>query len=899
MNRVLKKYDAFLDVWSKATKKKRIGMFLAAYTVAFLVTFLLAYSPFLAEGKTFIWSGDGVTINYPALIYVGRYWRAAFLNLLHGKFAIPMFDLNLGLGGDVIGILNWYGFGDPLTLLSVFVPTRYTEYLYNFLIVLRLYFAGLAFCALCRYHKKRMMFALIGSIVYAFCGFAIFCSVRHPFFLNPMIQLPLILLGVDKVIKKERPYIFIGAIAYSALCGFYFLYMMTLMTGVYVLVRFFELYRENRAREFGGLVGRGVGAYLLGLGVVGVIFIPSVVAFLFSSRLGVSATQNLFSYGWRTYLSNLLKTITPPGGGTGDVLAMAAVALPAIILLIAHRKKKRTLFVLFLTAFVCFSLPLGGFIMNGFGYISQRWTFGFALLVAYVTVEMLPELLECGGRTRTLCFVVLIAYSVITLSSVKTRGAVYLVGVAMLACTVAVLFYSSNEAAFVAQKRLAVLLCLCLVIANVSVNTVYHYAKDQMNYISNFAKLGVQTENIENVVERKAESYLTDLDGRFDGSRFVNNRGLVWHIPTMSAYWSVLPMRPVLEFLERTENAGLAALHHITDIDYRTFTETLLSGKYFIETEDRTQYVPFGYERVKRDEGGDGDIYENRYALPWGYTYEKVLPYEDLEGLNGLETEEAMLEGIALEGGVETFPRAKMETTSRAIPYEVTLSKNIKWDNGSLTVGKAGETITLTYKAPKETEIYVRLKGFLQEEKSPSEFKINIMSGGRAKQRLVLSKKHPYYFGTENYLFYLGSGKGEPATCTITIPAKGTYKLENIELYVQPMDNYAKRVEALRAEPLENIEWDTNRLSGTVDLSQDKVLCVSVPYSTGWTATVDGRRTDILRGNYMFMALPLEAGYHEIEFTYCTPGLKLGVIVMAGSAIVLLFVIRRERKNGV
>jgi len=892
MKRELKRCDAFLNTWSRATKKKRTGMFLFGYTAAFFVAFLLAYSPFLIEGKNFIWNGDGATQHYPALIYIGRYWRAVLLNLLRGKFAIPMFDLNLGLGGDVIGTLNYYGFGDPLTLLSIFVPTRYTEYLYNFLIVLRLYLVGISFCALCRYHKKRMIYALIGSIVYVFCGYGICCSVRHPFFINPMIQLPLILLGVDKVLKKERPYIFIGAIAYSALCGFYFLYMMTLMTGVYALVRFFVLYRENRVWEFGKLVGRGIGAYLLGLGAVGIIFVPTIVAFLSSGRLGLSAVQDLFSYGWRTYLSNLLRTITPPGGGSWDVLAMAAVVLPALILLMVHRKEKRTLFLLFLAAFVCFSFPLGGFIMNGFGYMSQRWTFGFALLVAYVTVEMLPKLLEFSRRTQTLCFVTLIVYSVITLSSAKTRSTVYLVGIAMLACTEVVLFYASSTTTAVAKNRLAVLTCLCLVIANVSVNAVYRYAKDQMNYISEFAKLGTQTESIENAIERKAEPYLSCLEGRFDGSRFVNNRGTVWHVPTVSAYWSILPMY-LVEFLEQTENAGLAARSHITDINYRTFTETLLSGKYFID--DRVQYVPFGFECL--ESADEGDIYENRYALPWGYTYEKTLSYEDFEGLNGLEVEEAMLEGIALEGGAETFPRAEVEITSQTIPYEMALSNNINWDNGSLAVGKGGETITLTYETSKGMESYVRLKGFLQEQESPSEFKINITSGGRATQRLILSKKHPYYFGVENYLFYLGCSEEDHTTCTITFPAKGTFKLEAIELYQQPMDNYARCVETLREESLENIKWGANNLSGTVDLSKNKVLCVSVPYSSGWTARVDGEKVEILRGNYMFMALPLEAGHHEIEFTYCTPGLKAGIVCCVASVGILAWYMIREKRR--
>ena len=98
-------------------------------------------------------------------------------------------------------------------------------------------------------------------------------------------------------------------------------------------------------------------------------------------------------------------------------------------------------------------------------------------------------------------------------------------------------------------------------------------------------------------------------------------------------------------------------------------------------------------------------------------------------------------------------------------------------------------------------------------------------------------------------------------------------------------------MEKLREESLENIEWQTNKISGTVDLSNNKILCMSIPYSKGWSARVDGETVEILRGNYMFMALPLTSGYHEIEFTYWTPGIRLGGILSMISWVVLVVMI--------
>ena len=92
-----------------------------------------------------------------------------------------------------------------------------------------------------------------------------------------------------------------------------------------------------------------------------------------------------------------------------------------------------------------------------------------------------------------------------------------------------------------------------------------------------------------------------------------------------------------------------------------------------------------------------------------------------------------------------------------------------------------------------------------------------------------------------------------------------------------PTGSLAERLEALQEDVLENVSFGTNSVSGTISLEEDKLLCVSLPYSQGWTAYVDGEPSEILQANTMYMALALEAGEHTIEFKYETPGLKQGL----------------------
>jgi hypothetical protein len=50
-------------------------------------------------------------------------------------------------------------------------------------------------------------------------------------------------------------------------------------------------------------------------------------------------------------------------------------------------------------------------------------------------------------------------------------------------------------------------------------------------------------------------------------------------------------------------------------------------------------------------------------------------------------------------------------------------------------------------------------------------------------------------------------------------------------------------------------------------------------WRAGWSATVDGRSTPIVRADALFRAVRVEPGAHQVVFSYRTPGLRLGAIL--------------------
>ena len=74
-------------------------------------------------------------------------------------------------------------------------------------------------------------------------------------------------------------------------------------------------------------------------------------------------------------------------------------------------------------------------------------------------------------------------------------------------------------------------------------------------------------------------------------------------------------------------------------------------------------------------------------------------------------------------------------------------------------------------------------------------------------------------------------------------------------------------------------------------------MFVSLPYSKGWSCTIDGEKTHISKANYSFMAVFVPAGEHNIVFSYVTPGIIGGAIVSLLSLIILivLFIFSKSR----
>ena len=85
-------------------------------------------------------------------------------------------------------------------------------------------------------------------------------------------------------------------------------------------------------------------------------------------------------------------------------------------------------------------------------------------------------------------------------------------------------------------------------------------------------------------------------------------------------------------------------------------------------------------------------------------------------------------------------------------------------------------------------------------------------------------------------------------------------------------------------------------ITGSIHAETDGYALFMIPYENGWSLTVDGEETELVRGDIGFLACKVTSGDHDIVLKFTAPGLYVGAagsvifwILFAGSRIIIVY----------
>ena len=867
------------------------------YTLMFLLMCIVAFLPFFTEGKSFVWGAgveDGLSQHFSALAYYGEALREFFRNLLAGHPKLVMWDMSLGYGADILSTLNYYAIGDPLNLLYGFVSPKNTETMYDFMILLRMYLAGITFIMYARKMKKRSYGTVIGALVYVFSGFCFRLGLRHPFFINPMIYFPLLCLGIEKIYQRERPYVFIFAVCVSAMSNYYFLYMLTIFAVIYAWIRFYKYTEENKIKNFFLTILKFGIYYTLGIAMAAVILLPSVIGFLGNGRYGKGVDwKSLIVYPGKYYLLFIENFIGYGNMGSNTNAGyLPIVGIVVLFTLFSQRMKHKKYRVAFIASIIALILPIFGYAFNGFSYANNRWAFALSFIVALLTAEMYPRLFVMSKRQQIGIGAGIIIYTVFCIivnasgeEILKNKGI-------MAACGLIAVFYILllifQRLGYDTQKKIVRVSMAILLLISVGVHGYYRFDPKEYAYTQEFMDQGqaYRTLKEDNIRMLSKVNDPSVYRVHAEGYRY-KNYGLINHLNTISGYYSITA-KCVTDTIKGYDTLGMQYADKYKGVDQRLGLLSLAGVKY-ITVAHNSQVakdvsskgdVPYGVE--KQSKKGNITLYKNKYALPFAYAYDSYMTEQQYEQLNGIGKEQAMLAQIILN----QYPADKeiQHNEQRNDPDIQTIS--LPETRISSPKGKKYADITVPVEKDKETYLYFKNLVYHGKKNGDDNF---ILTGRKGTKGILVTQNdvqqkihiqstfNPYYFGRKDYIVKINHQTSKAKEkVRLNFLSPGEYEFDDISLITVPKKDVLARLKERKENSMKQIQYEGNHFRGVYHAKKDQILCVTIPYSKGWKATVNGNRTKIYKANGMFMGIIMKKGTQSVKLDYETPGLKIG-----------------------
>ncbi|MCR5490541.1 MAG: YfhO family protein [Bacilli bacterium] len=218
-------------------------------------------------------------------------WRTFFTT---GQF--PLFDANIFVGTDNIGANSYYGLFDPFIILMAFFPKAWIPQLYAMATIARCTFAAAFMRMFLRYRGIKEWTARFGAIATAFSGYVCF-MVGFPNFVSAVTYVPLILYGIERVLKEQKPGALILGVFLMEISCFMLVVTMCIWGVIYAVWRFFATIKERDAKTNWLTMGVGVMGFAIGIMAGSWSLLPSIRVSSLSGRtssIGSAYMHSLF-----------------------------------------------------------------------------------------------------------------------------------------------------------------------------------------------------------------------------------------------------------------------------------------------------------------------------------------------------------------------------------------------------------------------------------------------------------------------------------------------------------------------------------------------------------------------------------------------------------------------------
>lgn len=739
------------------------------------------------------------------------------------------------------------------------------------------------------------------GIMYAFCAYML-AYYWNVMWLDAMVLLPVVLLGIERIIRYGKMKTYVIALALSMFSNYYMSFMLCIFSVIYFIYFFATHYtlssvvnksyaakhKDSLSKTLNNRFIRSGIVFALGSlcagGIMAIVLLP-----VYSILQGCSATSGTFPSELESYFkffdffANHFASLTTTIRSSGDdvlpnvycgVLTMILAPLFFFTKSISKKEKVTTL-ILLCVLYASFNLNYLNYIWHGFHFpndLPYRFSFIYSfvlLVVAYKTFIRLNEFnsMQIGTVGAAIVAFVFLTEK-LTSKNVGTSTILFTLVLTVLYVLVLTIFKDKRYQTLSVAALLLVCVCSEAIMCDTSAVSI---TIDKQPYVSDLEDFNNMKDKLDTV--EKGEFYrmeLTNLRTRMDPSWYYYNGVSVF---SSMAYEKLANLQDNLGMMSNTINS-------YTYNPQTPVYNMMFSLKYLVNNDsvDVLSTSP-NYKQKFKDE--KFQAYENKYYLPIAYCVDSTISdWANEEYIDSWKIDNNS-DPFAIQG--DYFDRA---TGGIGNPFERINLEYVTYANTNTFTEPLTGTSFRYQKTVSETDGSAAFH--LNCTKNSNVYIYFDVTGADSKD-VTISSKHGNitHSATQNCILDLGYYNVDDLV-TVTVPFEddsGTVKFVAYTLNEKMMQ---KGWEILSEEGLFVEQFKDTYIKGRISTTKNSLLYTSIPYDKGWNVYIDGEKVSddkIVKIGDALLGVNITQGNHTVEFRYKVPAVGIGMTLTVFTAI--------------
>lgn len=858
---------------------KKLWLIIKKHHVSLLAFFL----PALILEIAYIANGIFPFGNKDILIIDLYHQYAPFISDLRDKlssFSSLLYSWSGGLGINYLPLYAYY-LASPLNLIVLLFPKENLTEAVLLLTLIKVGLSGLFFSYYLKgVHGEKNLTTVSFSILYALSGYVMAFS-WNIMWLDSIYLLPLIMLGLVKLVRDGKGNFYCITLALALLSNFYMAFFICFFIVFYYPVCLFQYHSIKKPATIVKKTAQLAGFSILSAGLSSVLLLPT-----YFQLKSTSAASDVFPKTLENAF-DLFDFITRHFTASGPLIREGAPNLySGIIVLILipvyflsrSIPLKEKLWKLSLLLFLILSLNMNmlNFIWHGFHYPNQlphRFAFVYIFVVVSMSYEAFRNLKEFSGKQiGTICFWIL---GILLISQkfqdLSIKYLTVYVSIAFIILYAAALAINLNCSSTQTKKALAVFLVVTLEITTNTVLSSFDIASTEgyssRDKYASGKEVALIRQQLADIKAKDKGFYRLEI---FPSE--TTNDPALYNYPGLSVFSSTISEKPV----RLLNNLGFYS-NEINSYRYEGSTailDSIFGIKYLI-------YRNFNIEeKLYKNISSEGDIrtFENPYALPLGfYTNRDFNKFTSNSGTDPLNNQKLFMDTLTGVNNI-LIPLDEMHGTQSNLEF---IGSNAKYYSYKRTNKDSSSTarLQLSVDTPQQVYLYYEAPSNM---KGSAFVKIN-------DKKLDFNPKHSSIINV---------GFCEPGTIAeVNINFdKESSETGSFEIYPYGLDlaAFEKAISIVKEKSMTVESFTATSIKGKVSAEEDGLMVMSIPYDKGWQVKVDNKKVVTQEVDECLLSFELPKGNHSLELKFFPDKLLEGMVITLVSLIILIGLLLRR-----